>query len=199
MGDKEKAYVPLVRQEVKPATLLLELERFFKLFQGKGENGIFLHGSEIIEEMPVVFAVSLLVRPFLEKKETVEHAMRYSDQLLLHRFYQTKLEELGFKGSEGRRVCHLGAMLASCTGAITKGMTTEEIFKTLLEEKSVRTYVGCNEYQNVTWYKKEPMQEFIFISALALQSEGLAPKHYADELLKAEEGAGYRLDEMFQK
>lgn len=187
-----KAFLPEFQGKRDPIVLQKGLARFLGLFTPTEDNGFFLHGAQTMQEMPVVVATALFLEPFVAKDATVMDAMKVSDTLLCHRFFQESLQ--GSDETEARRICHLGAILLQ-SGFQGKEETDPVSFLThLLEDASVWEYTGCNEYQGVTWYKKESMQECIFMSAASLLWHARKLSGFQRTLMNAEERAGYRLD-----
>jgi glycosidase len=166
----------------------------FRQFSETVDNGFFLHGAQTMKELPVVFGVALLIQPFLRDGMSVMDAMKVSDRLLCHRFYEDKLVSLDMGEVDARKICHLGAILAESGMQDPEETDPKRFLEALLADQSVYNYTGCNEYQDIVWYKKESLQECIFVSALSLLWHGRSIPEYQRVLMKAEEKAGYRLD-----
>jgi len=151
-----------------------------------------------MDELPSIIAASLFLKPFIHDWSTVTDAMVASDKLLLSRFFCQDLEEAGFSGESARKACHSAALLASSANMIKTftDKTPQKVLFTLLKDQAVRTYANCNEYQGITWYKKEAIQEIIYLSALSFQMIGgiTGTLAYVKTLTEAETLAGYKLN-----
>ena len=151
-----------------------------------------------MDELPSIIAASLFLKPFIHEWSGVTDAMVASDRLLLTRFFAEDLQEAGFTGDSARKACHSAALLA-CSATMIKDFadhSPQKVLSTLLEDQAVRTYANCNEYQGTTWYKKEAIQEIIYLSALSLQMIGgiTDTLSYVKTLTEAETMAGYKLN-----
>jgi len=190
--------LPSKPREIKPAEMLKEIQRLTAIFAKDTVEPYFSQGGAIMDELASIIAASLFLKPFIHEWSTVTDAMVASDKLLLSRFFSKDLEEAGFSGEDARKACHGAALLASSAN-VTKSFeadTPQEVLATLLTDQAVRTYANCNEYQGTTWYKKEAIQEIIYLSALSFQMLGGIPDtlEYVRTLTEAETLAGYKLD-----
>ncbi len=186
--------LPAPVREVPASEMMEEMERYRALFTA--ENPFARHGAAILDEMETIVAASLFLKPFITEETTVAEALAISDRILLSRFFADQLAEEGFEGELGRKVCHSAAILAACANEVTtEGADPLTLLSEILLDGGVRAYAQTNEYQGVTWYDKEPMQEIIYLSAIALSIAGVLdePAAYVDKLLKRESLAGYQL------
>jgi len=190
--------LPSNPREIKPAEMLKEIQRMTSLFAKEAPEPYFGQGRAIMDELPSIIAASLFLKPFIHEGSTVTDAMVASDKLLLSRFFSEDLEESGFSGESARKACHSAALLASSTNMIKNfsDTTPQKVLFTLLEDQAVRTYANCNEYQGITWYKKEAIQEIIYLSALSFQMIGgiTDTLAYVKTLTEAETLAEYKLN-----
>lgn len=70
-------------------------------------------------------------------------------------------------------------------------------FKLLFNSSFIKKYTLCNEYQGITWYKKEAIQELIILSAISLKvfsEKDFDLNKYVSYLLEKEGLAEYQLD-----
>ena len=188
--------LPCLPIEINPSQMLAEIQRFTALFKEGSESPYFCQGAAIMDEFPTIIAASMFLKPFVKETDSIADAMKASDQLLLQRFFSDFLAEVGFRDSQARKVCHSAAILASASYAVKNPEDSPKaILKTLLEDESLRTYANCNEYQGITWYKKEAMQEIIFLTALSMQilNGEMDTSAFIRELTEAETSAGYQL------
>jgi len=190
--------LPSKPREIKPAEMLKEIQRLTSLFAKEAPEPYFGQGRAIMDELPSIIAASLFLKPFIHDWSTVTDAMAASDKLLLSRFFYEDLEEAGFSGEGARKACHSAALLASSANMIKNftDKTPQKVLFTLLKDQAVRTYANCNEYQGITWYKKEAIQEIIYLSALSFQMIGgiTGTLAYVKTLTEAETLAGYKLN-----
>jgi len=190
--------LPSKPREIKPAEMLKEIQRLSSLFVKDSKEPYFSQGMAIMDELPSIIAASLFLKPFIHEDSTVTDAMVASDKLLLSRFFNEDLEQAGFSGESARKACHSAALLASSSNMIKAfaDHTPQRVLSTLLKDQAVKTYANCNEYQGVTWYKKEAIQEIIYLSALSFQIVGgiADTLAYVKTLTEADTMAGYKLN-----
>jgi hypothetical protein len=76
----------------------------------------------------------------------------------------------------------------------------KQILALLLSDPSLANYAQVNEYQGVTWYAKEAMQEIIYLSALSLAViKGMGNvSTYIKVLMEAEMQSGYKLLQLLE-
>lgn len=189
--------LPSIPKDVNPTQMLTEIQRWSSLFKDGPSHSYFLHGSAIMDEFPSVVAASLFLKPFIRKDTTIEEAMTASDKLLLSRFFSKELCDVGFVGDDARKACHSAAIISAAANMIddvTEAPKT--ILAKLLRDNAVRTYANCNEYQGTTWYKKEAIQEIIYLSAISFTiHKGMEnTQEYIKTLMEAENAAGYKLN-----
>ncbi|MGE4524803.1 MAG: alpha-amylase family glycosyl hydrolase [Sphaerochaeta sp.] len=193
-----KKSLPSLPQDVNPAQMLSQVQRYSTLFKQE-ETRVFLHGSRILDEMEAVVAASFFLKPFLSDEATIGEAMRASDTLLLSRFFSKELGEAGFTQEAARRACHSAAILASAAFMVDDSMEDpKQILRQLLSDPSLAKYAQVNEYQGVTWYAKEAMQEIIYFSALSLAViKGMGNiSSFIKDLMEAEMQSGYKLEQL---
>jgi glycosidase len=191
--------LPNIPQEIDPTVMLEETKRFTALFSSHPERGYFRHGAAVMDEFPSVVAASLFLKPFVRKSWSIREAMEASDRLLLQRFYASELDHHGFSGAQARKACHEAAILATAGNVVADPtQDPKEILAALLEDESLRTYANCNEYQGIVWYRKEAMQEIIFLTAMSMQMLGMQEdtSDFVRILTEAETGSGYQLDKL---
>ncbi len=190
--------LPSKPREIEPSNVLKEVQRLSELFAKDSKQPYFSQGRVIMDELPSIIAASLFLKPFIHEWSTVTDAMVASDKLLLSRFFGKELEEVGFSGDNARKACHSAALLASAANMVETFTTDtpQKVLATLLTDPALRTYANCNEYQGTTWYKKEAIQETIYLSALSFQILGGIPDtlEYVKTLTEAETMAGYKLN-----
>ena len=190
--------LPSKPREIEPSEMLKEIQRLASLLAKDAPEPYFGQGGAIMDELPSIIAASLFLKPFIHEGSTSTDAMIASDKLLLSRFFSEDLQEAGFSDDHARKACHSAAILASAAimvDTFTKS-TPQKVLSTLLTDKAVRTYANCNEYQGITWYKKEAIQELIYLSALSFQMVGgiADTLEYVRTLTEAETLAGYKLN-----
>ena len=190
-----KKSLPSLPKDVSPAQMLAQVQRYSTLFKSE-ETRVLLHGSRILDEMEVVVAASFFLKPFLSDEATISEAMKASDTLLLPRFFSRELCEVGFTQDAARKACHSAAILSSAAFMVDDGMENpKQILALLLSDPSLAKYAQVNEYQEVTWYEKEAMQEIIYLSALSLAViKGMGNvSTFIKVLMEAEMQSGYKL------
>lgn len=199
--------LPRPPQEIQPSSMLQEVQKLSKLFKdGNLYEDLFCEGGRIMDELPVIFASAMFLKPFFKKSDTLQETMAAVDKLLLAKFFRQELSEQGFSGPEARKVCHGAGLLMAAQSIIEESVDAGDVrkaFEDLMANKVFRDYIGCNEYQNVIWYTKESLQDAVFLTALsiALFSETVDPKHvvrFATEMFAREAMAGYQIGALFE-
>ncbi len=190
--------LPSKPREIKPAEMLKEIQRLTSLFAKDSPEPYFSQGMAIMDELPSIIAASLFLKPFIHEGSTLTDALVASDKLLLARFFGEELQQAGFSGEHARKACHSAAILAASATMVSSfsDETPQKVLSVLLTDKGARTYANCNEYQGITWYKKEAIQEIIYLSALSFQMVGgiTDTLSYVKTLTEAETAAGYKLN-----
>jgi len=190
--------LPSFVREIGAASMMGEIQRWITLF-GSEEGRLALYGAKILDELDVVVAASLFLKPFIAERMTIAEAMKVSDRLLLSRFFSKELRDVGFIDDLARKACHSAAILAAAANMVDDvTLSPLQILTTLLKDGGVRSYANVNEYQGIMWYTKEVMQEVIYLSSLSLHvAKGMQhPASYIQELLEKEGAAGYRLQQL---
>jgi glycosidase len=191
--------LPALPREINPSEMVAEIQRFLAIFKEGPDKSYFSQGSVIMDEFPVILATAMFLKPFIKKNGSIQDAMKASDQLLLQRFFFEQLKERGFRDDLARKACHSAAILTSACYSIEEFENEpKKILADLLCDEAVRTYANCNEYQGITWYKKEAMQEIIFLTALSMRIiKGTKDTStFVRTLLEAETSANYQLDKL---
>ena len=195
-----KKSLPSLPRDVSPAQMLAQVQRYSTLFKSE-ESRVLLHGSRILDEMEAVVAASFFLKPFLSDEATISEAMKASDTLLLSRFFSKELCEAGFTQESARKACHSAAILSSAAFMVDDSTEDpKQILALLLSDPSLANYAQVNEYQGVTWYAKEAMQEIIYLSALSLAViKGMGNvSTYIKVLMEAEMQSGYKLLQLLE-
>ncbi len=192
--------LPASVKEVEASAMKSEIQNLAALFAAQ-ESRVALHGAKIIDELPIIIAASLFLKPFLSEQASVADAMKVSDRLLLARFFSKELREAGFAEQMARKVCH-GAAILSAASHLIEDVTSSPlaILTTLIEDEGVKAYTQINEHQGIVWYTKESMQELIYLSALSLSASKAIqkPQQYISALLQKESAAHYRLQHLLE-
>jgi glycosidase len=191
--------LPGLPREINPSQMLAEIQRFTSLFKEGTESSYFCQGAAIMDEFPTILSAAMFLKPFIKETDSISDAMKASDQLLLQRFFSDFLAEAGFKDGQARKACHSAAILASASYAV-KDLDSDpkKILGDLLTDEALRTYANCNEYQGITWYKKEAMQEIIFLTAMSMKiiKGKKDTSAFTQVLTESETLAGYQLNRL---
>ncbi|AEC03027.1 alpha-amylase family glycosyl hydrolase [Parasphaerochaeta coccoides] len=167
---------------------------------------VFASGGTIREEYPLVMATALFLLPFISPDIPVDTAMEYADRLMLDRFFRSALPASGIDADTVRRLCHEGALFASVRSGTSwlypAGYSASSVLMTLLESSSFRNLVGCNDYQGVSWYRKEFFQDALFTVIVATahaleEKDGPDAEVLLADLLEKERHAGYQVAGLF--
>lgn len=195
LPEATKKALPALPQAIDTQKLLDQISGIGSLFAPKEDHGLWRHAGVLMRELDVEIAIAVALLPFLSQAGTATDALRVCDGLLTHRLFSRPLESLGLGDAELRHICHGGALLA-VVGSPAPGKTAQATLRAMLEDPAVRTWTGCNSWQGTTYYRKEAMQDFFILASLSLAMHGHAPGTFVRDLLKAEEGAAYRLERL---
>ncbi|WP_320129050.1 alpha-amylase family glycosyl hydrolase [uncultured Sphaerochaeta sp.] len=193
-----KKALPSLPNEISPSQMVTEIQRLATLCN---TPGYFSQGAIIMDELPEILAISMFLKPFIRETGSIQEAMKASDQLLLQRFFSKQLAEKGFNSELARKACHSAAIFASASYMIQDAKDNPKtILANLLTDEALGNYANCNEYEGITWYKKEAMQEIIFLTALSLHilKGEKDTTEFTRILTEAETLAGYQLDRLLQ-
>ena len=192
--------------EVEPEEMIKQLGNFAKAMKAPKGKKAFAQYSKLAPELPVIVATALTLKPFInEKNDTAFDALSACDRLLMTYFFEEKKSSLKLNDQEFMQVVHFGALF-NIMGHImynAEEKTYVGMLKALLDDKEIRSAVKCNDYQGITWYNKELMQNLIVLSALSYVTlYGAKGKFVADEyidtLLEKEALAEYKLNELLK-
>ncbi len=191
ISDLTKTYLSNKPRVIEPANLLKAFENFSQLFE---KNLILTNCGYSMDELPLIIASSLFVYPFINAKSTIEEVNKLSKKLLISFFYKDVIKKLELNKNEQQRVVDGISVFLSSYKLIEKDPIIN--FKALFEKNFIKKYTLCNEYKNITWYKKEAVQELIVLSAISIalfSTEKFDIDNYISTLLKAEGLAEYKL------
>ncbi len=200
--------LPSIPHEIQPSAMMAEVQKLSGLFRqddGAPDN-FFLNGGKIMDELPVIISANMFIKPFINNVVSISQATETVRKLLLPRFYRQELSSLGFKDAAAVRVCCGAALLSMghhVIGDLVAAGDMTGALRRLLDDNAFRSYIGCNEYQNVTWYTKESFQDAVYLLSISLALYGDAPQFeaidaFSSELLRRDSLSGYSIDGLFK-
>lgn len=205
LSPAARSVLPAAPHDVPAQEALSFIQKLSSLFSSP-EAPVFASGGRIREEYPIVLASALFLLPFISPDTPMDVAMKYSDMLMLDRFFRTAMPSSVTDTDTIRRLCHEGALSASLNSGAAwlypPGYSPSSVMMTLLEFPAFRELIGCNEYQGVTWYRKESFQDALFTVVVASStvlenSDGSDAEGLLAALLEKERQSGYRIDGLF--
>jgi len=172
--------------------IMATVKRLNELFK---TTNLFSQSRVLLDELPTIVSAAFFLKPFVNTPLCMGDAIVLADHLQLNRFYANHLAQAGFEGDQRRKACQGGAIALCAHNVYEADQTPQQTLGRLLEEQTIRTYAKVNEYQGVTWFDKEGMQELIFLSALSIgmYHEEFDPVFYVKTLFDAQLHASYRL------
>ncbi len=169
----KEAIVPIIK-EVQPKDMLQSIQNFTTCFLPENNLHILLAGGTLIKELPMLVNVSLLLNIFIDQNSTYENALSIVDRLVLERMYQHLA--LSYEIDVDYRMRHLihrAVFLAAFPPCIAKELqeanpNNKKCLLALLEDKGFRELIGYNEHQQVIYYRKESLQDAIYLIILSV-------------------------------
>ena len=192
--------------EIEPDVMIKQLGNLAKAMKGTKGKKAFEAFTKIAPELPMIIATAITLKPFINEEEAKAiDALSACDRLLTTYFFEEKKSSLKLNDQEFLQVVHFGSLfnILGHIMAKSKDKSNVGMLKAILDDKEIRTAVKCNEYQGVTWYNKELMQNLIVLSALSYVTlYGSKGKFVADEyiaeLLQKESLAEYKLNKLLK-
>ncbi len=190
----------------------------FASLEGLGGPGIVASQLALpgMAELALCYLVLDGLRALVGAKKAGEESRRLAEKLYLERKLREALREAGIAGDEAYRGVHLARILLSWTGVPAQGSgKPAELAARGLEDEDLRSILGVNLFDGVTWFNKERFEETVRIGALMAAITAAWPKTAARSKTKAEkpleqaeamaryfldaaERSGYRLDELIE-
>ena len=190
--------------EISPETMIRQIGNLSKAMKAPRGRKAFAAYARIAPELPVIIAVAITLKPFIDEETcNAKASLTACDRILMNYFFDERRNALKLNEQDFHQVIHFGALF-SILGHImfrAEDRTAVGMLREILKDSEIRACVKCNEYQGVTWYNKELMQTLIVLSALSYVTvNGVKGKfsadEYIDELLEKEALAEYKLDNL---
>ncbi|NCD05109.1 MAG: alpha-amylase [Spirochaetia bacterium] len=192
LSEVEKTYLSNKPRALDQKIMLDSFDNFSRLFKN---NVILSNTAFIMDELPIIISASLFIYPFIEKESSYDKINKLCNKLLLHHFYKEALSKLEINKKE---INHIIEGISIYLGSFKLLEKDNKLsYKSLFDNPFIKKYTLCNDYNNVTWYKKEAVQELIVLSALSkavFEKEPFDVESYISKLLKAEEISEYKLE-----
>lgn len=191
ISDLTKTYLSSEPKQIEPENMLKAFENFSRIFKN---NSILSNCGFILDELAIIIASSLFIYPFVTKQSSIEEVNKLSKKLLLSYFFKDNLEKLKVNESEKKHIIDGVAIFLTSYKQLEKDPINN--FKELFNSNFIKKYTLCNDYKNITWYKKESVQELIILTAISMSlfsQSSFDLNGYISHLLKAEGLAEYKL------
>lgn len=178
-------------REVKPKYLLENFNTFSQLLN---KYELLSNAALIIEECDIIASSVLFSIPFITTEFSFSEIIKRQETLLLPYFYSKQLEKKGLFDANAIHSIQCGAVILSSHNMVED--CEIESFSKLLEDKAIQDFILCNTYKDITYYKKESLQELIILSAISLKlfkDIDLDIDDYISRLMKAETKSEYQI------
>ena len=172
-GKTKESIVPIFK-EVQPKDMLQSIQNLTTCFLVENTLHLLLSGGLLMKELPMLISSSLLLNVFIDQRSKYEHALNTVDKLALERMYQHLASSLGIDVNYRlRNLLHRAIFLATIPPCIIDELQKEEpdnkkCLTQLLEDRGFRDLIGYNEHNNVLYYRKESLQEAIYLITLSV-------------------------------
>ncbi|MGD1823305.1 MAG: alpha-amylase family glycosyl hydrolase [Pleomorphochaeta sp.] len=187
-----KSYLSTKPKEIDPKKMLEIFEKFSTVFQ---ENLSLRNLGNTLDELPIIISSSLFIYPFLKEDSTVEDIYKLCKKFILHYFYKDSFKKLNLNKNEIVHILNGSAIFLRSYKLLEENPS--ESFKELFNNNFFKKYTLCNEYQGITWFKKEALQDLIVLTALSkalFDYNNFDIDSYLSSLLLAENKSEYQLD-----
>ncbi|NCB01496.1 MAG: alpha-amylase [Spirochaetia bacterium] len=174
LSDKTKESIVPIIKEVQPKDLLQSIQNFTACFIPENNIYFFLSGGMLMKELSMLINASLLITIFVDQKSSYEQALSIVDKLALERMFQHLASS--FEIDVDYRLRHLlykSIFLATLPPCIMKELELEapdnkKCLIALLEDRGFRELIGYNEHAGIIYYRKESLQEAIYLITLSV-------------------------------
>ena len=205
LSEPIKAQLLREPREIQAKEMIKEIKQLSAIFSQKAEDKVFVNYAGLAEALPLLLAISIVIKPFIEDDSTVLEAATLSDKLLLDSFYENWGKDLELSENELKRIVHSAAIFETVGKLVDLELSTDpiDILTDIFDNKVCKDYVNANEYQGTVWYNKESMQQTILISALSISifnenKDKFNAAEFVATLLKAEAKAEYKLNKLIK-
>lgn len=198
-----KASLGTEPREVEAKEMINFMKQISDLFSPNAKEKVFNNYAALASELPLLLATSIVIKPFADKDCSSLELATIADKLLLDAFYEDWGNSLELTEKDMKKLIHAAAIFETVGRDIDLQETEDDvdILREVLKEKVCRDYVNANEYQGVTWYNKEGMQELIVLTALSIATYNtnratFSEANFIDTLLLKEAESEYKLDNL---
>lgn len=192
LSDFSKSYISSKPKEINPTLMLTVFDKFSKIFK---DNLYFNNLGYSLDELPIIISASLFVYPFVSKNDKVEDINKICKKFILNHFYKEFFDKLNINKNEINHIINGSAIFLGIYKDLEENSST--CFKKLFVNNFYKNYTLCNDYKNITWYKKESLQELIVLASLSKALFGITDfdiNNFISTLLSAENKAEYKLE-----
>ena len=196
LSDFTKTYIINEPKTIDPKKMLKTFDNFSKLFK---ENLIFSNSGYAMNELPLIIASSLFIYPYIRNSYSIDDTNKLSKKLLISYFFKDFFKDLNLNESQEKHVINGVAVFVGAYKHIKEDSIND--FKKLFDLEFFRRFILCNDYNNITWYKKEALQELIILTAISkalFSDETFDIDKYVSTLFNAERSSEYKLNKLLE-
>jgi glycosidase len=161
-------------KEVQPKDMLQLIQNFTSCFIHDSQQSFFTIGGSLIQELPMLVNASFLLNIFINPDNTIEKALTISDNLVLEKIFSTLASTIKVESEYRlRQILQGAALLTIIPPCINEELQKEapnykECLSSLLHDEGFREYIGYNVHKNIIYYRKESLQEAIYLLTLSV-------------------------------
>jgi len=192
LSNYSKTYLSTKPKEIDPNKMLNIFDNFSTLFK---DNLSLKNLGYSLDELPIIISSSLFVYPFVTKDHSVEDINKLCKKFILNHFYKDFFNSLNLSKNEIIHILNGVSIFLKSYNSLEDNFSNN--FKKLFENNFYKNYILCNVYNNITWYKKESLQDLIVLTVLSkavFGKEDFNINETIANLLSAESKSEYKLD-----
>jgi len=176
-------------------------------FDDEAGQTLFSFGARIMDELPMQILATLLATIFVKPNSDSALVMQTLQQLMLQLLF--KDHESALNADEQTRASSLlkATFLMAVPEEVEQQLSSKhpqanQALAQLLKRKEFLAAIGANVHQGVQWYRKEELQETLYLIALgaclASQENKKKAIRMLSEWLQADLAAEYRVDRLIR-
>ena len=163
-------------KEIEPKDMLMLIQNLTSCFINDMEHSFFVTGGKLMRELPVLINASFLLNLFIDTHSTVENALITADSVVLEKIFCGSSIDVENE-YRLREILQGAALLCVIPPCIEEELKQEapdhrKCLTALMEDSGFRQFIGYNVHQNITYYRKESLQEAIFLLNLSVSMKG---------------------------
>ncbi len=192
ISNFSKSYLSTKPRKIDPKMMIIKFDKFSTVFK---ENLYLRNLGHSMDELNLILSSSLFIFPFVKNDHSIEDINKLCKKLILNHYYKEHLDKLNLNKDEINHLFNSTAVFLNSYRLLEEKPLDN--FKNLFNSKFYKNYALCNEYKEITWFKKESLQELIIMTALSksiFDEKKFDINSYLSKLFLAENKAEYQLD-----